>query len=342
MLARCAEMALAGLHREYPNHVALVMTSDDDARPPRELTPVFYGCFDWHSAVHSHWTLVRLLRLGLASAHAGRAREGLDTGFTASRVAREVEYIGAPHRGGFERPYGLAWLLQLCAELREWEREGDGTARRWRETLEPLERLVARRLAAWLPPLIAPIRTGEHSQTAFALGLVLDYAHATSDADFLALARDRARDFFANDVAAPIAYEPSGYDFVSPALAEADVMRRVLHGTRFVEWFDRFLPDADSHALGRWLTPVRSPDPSDGKLSHLDGLNLSRAWMLEGITSSLPDGHAAHGRLVTAARQHAAAGLASLNGDHYAGTHWLGSFATYLLTQRGLPVGGAA
>lgn len=336
IIARCVELALAGIGREYPNHVSLVMTADEDARPPRDLTPIFYGCFDWHSAVHSHWTLVRILRLHSGLPQADTARGALASAFTTDKVAHEVAYIGAPHRSGFERPYGLAWLLQLCAELREWQGQGSSEAGAWREALTPLEDLAAGRLRAWLPTLLAPIRSGEHSQTAFALGLVLDWARTAGDDAFAQVIGERARSFFVSDVSAPIAYEPSGYDFVSPVLGEADLMRRILEPGEFGDWLDRFLPSPESEAVLTWLTPVVSPDPADGKQSHLEGLNLSRASMLEGIVSALPETHPWARVLRPAAERHAAAGLESLSGDHYAGTHWLGSFATYLLTRRGI------
>ena len=331
-LVRFAEMALAGIHREYPNHVSHLMRGDEDARAPRELWPVFHGCFDWHSAVHGHWCLVRLLRCYPEAPCAASARDALRSSFTPERVAGEVAYFGAEGRAGFERPYGLAWLLQLCAELREWD---DPDGRAWHGLLAALETIAVARFTEWLPKLPWPIRSGEHSQTAFALGLAWDWARAADDSAVAALVRARALAFYRDDAEAPIAYEPSGHDFLSPILAEADLMRRLLSGTEFAAWLARFLPDLSSKAAARWLEPVTTPDRADGKLAHLDGLNLSRAWMLEGIVTALRRGKARN-RLERAANGHRSRGIAGATGEHYMGSHWLGSFATYLLTERGL------
>jgi hypothetical protein len=342
LLERLAGLALAGVGREYPNHLSLLLTSDADARPPRELTPAFFGCFDWHSAVHGHWTLARLARIRPDAAFAARARAALGASLAGERIAGEVAFLSAPGREGFERPYGLAWLLQLAAELREWrdERPSDREPAAWSEAIAPLERLAARRIGEWLPKLVAPIRTGEHSQTAFALGLVLDWARVADDPALARLARKRSLDFHAGDRDAPIAYEPSGHDFLSPVLGQADLMRRVLDAGEFASWLGGFLPSLGTAAAARWLEPVRSPDPADGKLSHLDGLNLSRAWMLEGVLSALPGGDERAPALRAAAAALGASGLAAVTGEHYAGAHWLGSFAAYLVTRRGIQGGG--
>jgi hypothetical protein len=329
---RLSDLILAAVHREYPSHVTHYLASDDDARPPRELTPAFYGSFDWHSAVHGHWALARLARLWPAAAFATRARAGLERSLASAHVVREVAYMSAPGRAGFERPYGLAWLLQLCAELREWE---DSDAARWRVAIEPLEGVCVEHLRAWLPKLSWPIRTGLHSQSAFSVGLALDWARAAGNGTFAALARERALAWHARDLDAPIAYEPSGHDFLSPALGEADLMRRVFEPEAFVEWLGRFLPHLGDEANRRWLTPVSSPDPADGHLAHLDGLNLSRAWMLEGVASALPAGDSRLALLQEAARAHGEAGLAAITDEHYEGAHWLGTFAVYYLTRRG-------
>ena len=333
LATRFAELVLAAIHREYPSHILHLMHSDADARPPRELTPAFFGSFDWHSCVHGHWCLARLARRFPGAPFETRARAALAASLTHERIAGEVAYAGAGSRQHFERPYGLAWLLQLCAELREW---GDTDARAWHAALAPLETLAAHRLAGWLPRLLWPIRSGEHFQTAFALGLALDWARAAGDDAFAALVERRARDYHGNDANAAIAYEPSGQDFLSPALGEADLMRRVLPRAEFADWLRRFLPDLDGAAARRWLTPVTSPDPADGKLAHLDGLNLSRAWMLEGVASALEATDPRRAFLLDRARAHADAGLAAVTGEHYAGGHWLGTFAVYLITCRGV------
>ena len=326
---RFARLALNCVDREYPSHILHLLMADEDVRPPRELTPVFFGCFDWHSAVHGHWTLARLLRVFPDSSWTSEARAVLNSHFTETRIAGEVEYLGCPERAGFERPYGLAWLLQLILECRESE------ARVWADRLEPLESLAADRFASWLPKLTHPVRSGEHSQSAFALGLLFDWAKGTGNSAMGNLVRERALAFYLKDFEAPLAYEPSGQDFLSPALAEADVLRRILSPEDFGIWLTDFLPQLGDPE--RWLAPVAVSDPSDGKLAHLDGLNLSRAWMLEGIAYGLPEYDPRRGMLFATSREHARAGLASVTGEHYAGGHWLGSFATYLLTRRGIP-----
>ncbi len=336
--ARLAQLILAAIGREYPSHVVHWMGSDADARPPRELTPAFYGSFDWHSAVHGHWALARLIRCFPGSSVEREVRAALGRSLTAARIAGEVAYLGVPERAGFERPYGLAWLLQLAAELREWSHP-DASA--WRAALAPLERLARDRVAAWLPKLPWPVRSGVHPQTALSLGLILDWSRIAADRDLENRIELRAREWFGNDVAAPIGYEPSGNDFLSPALGEADLMRRVLPAQQFAPWLGRFLPDLASPLARRWLTPVTSPDPSDGQLSHLDGLNLSRAWMLEAIAAALEPADSRRAPLESAARSHAAAGLAAVSGEHYAGAHWLGSYAVYLVTRRGIAPRGA-
>lgn len=330
---RLARLALDCVDREYPNHILHMLNTDADVAPPRELTPVFFGCFDWHSAVHGHWTLVRLLRRFPDAAEAAASREVLNRHFTEDRIAGEIQYLGCPDRKGFERPYGLAWLLQLMLECREWN---DPEAQTWTERLYPLESLAWERFDEWLPKLTHPVRSGEHSQTAFALGLVWDWAKHIDNRDLLELVSERAVTFYGQDQNAPLAYEPSGHDFLSPALAEADLLRRVLAPKEFSNWLTAFLPQLAEPQSASWLEPVTVSDPADGKLAHLDGLNLSRAWMLEGIASGLPEEDPRRERLLSTAQQHAEAGLASVTGEHYAGGHWLGSFAVYLLTGRGL------
>jgi hypothetical protein len=327
-----APMALDAVVREYPNAIQHVLTADDDIATPRALHPAFYGSFDWHSAVHGHWCLARVARRFPGVPPAGAARAILERHLTEPALAAELAYLDAPGRAGFERPYGLAWLLQLAAELAEWD---DSDARRWRAALAPLERRCCERLATWLPALPFPIRSGEHAQTAFALGLALDWARVAGERAFEDLVARRSREFFEGDRAGPIAYEPSGHDFLSPLLGEADLLRRVLPREAFASWLTELLPDPHAPAIARWLTPVASPDRADGKLAHLDGLNLSRAWMLDGIVSALDARHPLKPALAAAAERHRVAGLAGARGTHYAGTHWLGSFAVYLLTRRG-------
>src|SRR2546425_585488 len=239
---RFANLALACVHKEYPNKLSHTLNGDADVAPPRKLTPAFYGCYDWHSSVHGHW----------------------------------------------------------------------------------------------LPKLSHPVRIGEHYQTAFALSFMLDYARTAGDAKFAYLVVSKARQFYLGDQTCPLAYEPSGEDFLSPCLGETDLMRRVLPNNDFAGWLQAFLPQISSARRGNWLRPVVSPDPSDPKLAHLDGLNLSRAWMLEGIAAGLPKGDKRLPMIRAAAEEHKNAGLAAVTGKHYEGGHWLGSFAVYLVTRRGI------
>jgi hypothetical protein len=331
---RLAKLALACVHKEYPNKISHVLASDADVKPPRELTPAFCGCFDWHSAVHGHWLLVRLMRAFPDAPFVPAARSALAESLTPAHIASEVRYLEASGRSDFERPYGLAWLLQLAAELQQW---GDPQAREWARTLEPLTQAAAGRLKTWLPKLSYPIRIGEHSQTAFAFGLVLDWSRGAGDKEMSALIEARTRDYYLADRDCPMAYEPSGQDFLSPCLAEADLVRRVLPPPTFAAWLGGFLPRLPLDGSAAWLSLAVVTDPTDGKLAHLDGLNLSRAWMLEGIAAGLPNDDPRIPSLRAAAAAHRSSGLRAVTGEHYEGGHWLGSFAVYLITGRGLP-----
>jgi Protein of unknown function (DUF2891) len=334
---RFANLALGCVHKEYPNKLTHSLSSDADVAPPRKLTPAFYGCYDWHSSVHGHWLLVRLVRAFPNAGFAPLAREALRQSLTAENIAQEAAYLRADGRTSFERPYGLAWLLQLVTELHEWD---DPEAHVLSANMRPLEEAALGRLNDWLPKLSYPVRIGEHAQTAFALGLMLDYARATGNAKFAGLLESKARQFYLADKQCPLAYEPSGEDFLSPCLGEADVMRRVLPSPEFAGWMRSFLPQISDVENNGWLQPVVSPDPSDPKLAHLDGLNLSRAWMLEGIAAILPKTDKRLLAILAAAKEHRRAGLAAVTGKHYEGGHWLGSFAVYLVTSRGIPQKG--
>jgi len=333
--ARFADLALACAHQEYPNKIAHVLNGDADVRPPRELTPAFFGCYDWHSSVHGHWLLARLARLFPDAPFAPRARAALARSLTAEHLEVEARYLAAPGRTSFERPYGLAWLLQLAAELREWQ---DPQAQQWAAALRPLETASAARLKEWLPKLSRPIRIGEHDQTAFAFGLALDWARTAGDRAMEDLLVAKTGEFYRTDRACPLNYEPNGQDFLSPCVAEADLMRRVLAPPEYGEWLRTFLPQIPRDGSAAWLTPAVVTDPKDPKLAHLDGLNLSRAWMLDGIVDALPAKDPRRAALQAAADRHREAGLIAVTGEHYEGGHWLGSFAVYLSSGRGLTV----
>lgn len=335
--SRFAALALHCVVQEYPNKVALRLAGDGDLAPPRELTPVFYGCFDWHSAVHGHWLLARLTRRFPGAGFAAEARSALDRNLTPERVAGEIAYVSVEGRRGFERPYGLAWLLQLDAELFEWAGDGAAPAEdraraaRWRETLAPLTANAVERVAEFFAKLEHPVRVGEHKQTAFSAGLIHDWARAVDDARMRALLRERAPVWYGDDRDCPVGYEPSGQDFLSPCLAEADFMRRVLSAGEFAAWFEAFLPAP----LGPTLEPVAVPADEEDAFGHLHGLHLSRAWMLRGIAEALPEADPRRAEMTALAVRNAEAGLAGVDPDNYLGSHWLGSFAVYLLTRRG-------
>src|SRR6476660_185742 len=246
---RFANLALACVHKEYPNKLAHTLNSDADVAPPRRLTPAFYGCYDWHSSVHGHWLLVRLVRTFPDAPFVQTAREALQQSLTAENIVQEAAYLRGEGRSSFERPYGLAWLLQLVAELREWD---DPQAKEMAANLHPLEEVVLERLKNWLPKLSKPVRIGEHDQTAFGLGLMLDYAHGNGDQKFAELVVSRAKQFYLNDKNCPLAYEPSGEDFLSPCLGEGDLMRRVLPSQEFARWLREFMPQISGSGDTKW------------------------------------------------------------------------------------------
>lgn len=328
-----ANLALNCIHREYPNVIKHEMDRAEDLKPPHQLYPAFYGCFDWHSSVHGHWLLVRLLNTTGDKLDTKTIIAKLDKSFSKKNIAGELESLDRPNNATFERPYGLAWFLQLTSELRQSKQPQSKT---WLKNLLPLETKVVENIQTWLPKLTYPIRTGEHSQTAFAFGLMLDWSRIAQNKKFETLLKSRIKQYYQKDTACPINYEPSGQDFLSPCLAEADLMRRILLPAEYSAWLSNFFPGL-AKASGTWLAPATVTDKADGKLAHLDGLNLSRAWMLEGIISGLPANDLRLKTLKQTAHAHREAGLSAVLGDtHYMGGHWLGSFATYLETQRGL------
>ncbi|MBG83579.1 MAG: hypothetical protein CMJ40_03410 [Phycisphaerae bacterium] len=321
-LEQYARLALDGIHREYPYHLSRLVLSPDAIEAPRSMTPVFYGCFDWHSAVHGHWLLALTLRLNQGTPFADRCHEALSRSFHEESILIERDHL--VERPGFERPYGLAWLLALVAEL---NRNESDDARAWRRALTPLEYTAREHLVSWLPKLPFPIRCGTHAQTAFSMGLVWDWAHEIDDTEMISLLRDRAIDFYGEDHDYPLHLEPSGEDFLSGSLGAASIMSRVLESTEFASWMDRTMPGL---ARETTLAPATNPDPSDGRLTHLDGLNLSRAWMLWDVFGSLPADDPRREGLQRSARDHAERGLQAVSTEHYAGSHWLGTFAAYL------------
>lgn len=333
LAGRFSKLALECVHREYPNKIGHVMSSAADVGTPSQLHPAFYGCFDWHSSVHGHWLLVRLLHVGEQDAPWREdAMTKLSQSFAPENIAAEVAYFEAPGRASYERPYGLAWFLQLTAELRQWN---DPVGNEWLETLKPLEAVITKKVKNWLPNLAYPIRLGTHNQSAFAFGLMLDAARISGDKELEDMLVERSITFHLSDKNCPLDYEPSGEDFLSPCLSEADLMRRVLAQGDFAKWLTGFLPNLPTDGRGDWLAPGVVKEASDGKLVHLDGVNLSRAWNLENIAAALPDNDPRRASLLAAASIHRDAGLAAVTDTHYSGSHWLASFATYLMTKRG-------
>ncbi|HEU4390264.1 MAG TPA: DUF2891 domain-containing protein [Blastocatellia bacterium] len=324
-----ASLALKCITQEYPNKPDHTVNDGSDVKGPRSLHPAFYGCFDWHSSVHGHWMLVRLLRLFPELAESRRIRDALDANLSAENIAVEVAYLSQPNRQSFERTYGWAWLLKLSEELGGWS-DQDGA--RWSRNLKPLAEAFADRYVTFLPKQNYPIRTGVHPNTAFGLSFALDYAIAVGNRKLESLIEERSRAYFGRDTNYPGEWEPGGEDFFSPALIEADLMRRVLNQTEFRTWFHRFLPEITHNSAHPLLHPAIVTDRSDPKLVHLDGLNLSRAWCMRSIASALPKSDPGRTTLTRAATAHAKAALAHVASGDYVGEHWLASFAVYMLS----------
>jgi hypothetical protein len=315
---RFAAIALGHVSREYPNKLDHVLAGPADARGPRDLHPVFYGSFDWHSCVHGYWMLAHLYRRFPAISNTPAIRSLLDTHLTPDRVAGECAYLAGPSTQGFERPYGWAWLLKLAAELTEHVTP-DGRA--WSAALEPLARIFAERFMAFLPLATYPIRAGVHTNTAFAARLALDY----HDEALRAALTDAVRHWYSSDVDCQ-AWEPGGDEFLSAALIEAECMRAALPEAEFRPWFAGFLPRLGHGLPATLFTPAIVSDRSDGKIAHLDGLNLSRAWCWRALAAFTPDPDAAY----RTAQAHIDASLPHVSGE-YMGEHWLATFAVLAL-----------
>jgi len=327
-----AKIALNCVHKEYPNKPGHVMNDESEIQNPAVLHPVFYGCFDWHSAVHGHWMLVRLLKLFPDLPEADAIREALRKNITAENVLTEVEYLNQPNRKSFERTYGWAWLLKLAEELHGWD---DADGRAWSKNLDPLTQAIVERYVDFLPRQTYPIRTGVHPNTAFGIAFAWDYAKKVGNADLEAVLVERSLTYYAKDVNYPGAWEPGGEDFFPPSFMEADLMRRVMTPEVFARWFGDFLPDLSSGEPKSILEPAIVTDRTDPKIVHLDGLNLSRAWCMAGIMSALPEADGSRAVLAASAKRHAADALKHVASGHYEGEHWLASFAVYLLSTAG-------
>ncbi|SOE93497.1 Protein of unknown function [Burkholderia sp. D7] len=326
LASKFARLALGHLTREYPNKLDHVMGSAADAQGPRALHPIFYGSFDWHSCVHGYWLIARLVDRFPALPEAPAIHALIDSHFTHANVAAEVAYLQRPEARGFERPYGWAWLLSLAGQLHSMQ---SGEGQRWSMALAPLAHAFVERFMEYLPKLTYPLRVGTHFNTAFALTLAIGYARQVGDMAFETLIVNTARRWYLDDAGCQ-AWEPGGDEFLSSSLMEAELMRRVLPPAEFTGWFDSFLPRLGAREPVTLFTPATVTDRSDGKLAHLDGLNLSRAWCQRSLARALPAGDVRIGLLDATANAHLTAGLAHVAGD-YMGEHWLATFALLAL-----------
>ena len=324
-----ASLALKCIQKEFPNKPDHTINDKDDVRSPRQMHPAFYGCLDWHSTVHGHWMLVHLLKLFPELPEGKQIRTALNENLGEKNIAGEVAYLKQQNRASFERTYGWAWLLKLAAELRGWN---DADGKRWSANLQPLADAFAEKYLAFLPKQNYPIRTGVHPNTAFGLAFALDYARAVGDQKLTSMIIERALTYYGHDVKYPAAWEPGGEDFFSPALMEADLMRRVMAPRDFEAWFHHFLPGVLNKEPTQLFEPAIVLDRTDPKLVHLDGLNLSRAWCMRNIAASLPLLDPQRKILAASAAAHARAALPYIASGNYEGEHWLASFAVYMLT----------
>jgi len=328
--AHYARQALNGIMREYPNAPGQILNGLGDVAAPRTLHPAFYGCFDWHSAVHSHWLLVRVLRMFPTLPEAATIRAALNSNLATDNLLTEATYFDQPNHQTFERLYGWAWVLKLDLELSKWN-DQDGQS--WWQNLQPLTTIISSLFMKFLPKLTYPIRVGTHSNTAFSFIFALEFARHTADKELEDLLISRSLAYFGQDKAYPANWEPHGGDFLSPALTEADLLSQVLSPTNFERWFEDFLPNIASGEPAVLLNPVIISDLSDPSLGHLNGLYLSRAWSMLQIARSLPAQKAAQGVLIESAMRHAQLGLPQVVTDDYMGGHWMASFALYLQTR---------
>ena len=322
---RLAQLPLECMQTEFPNKLGQTLGDASELKTPKTLHPAFYGCFDWHSAVHGHWSLVYLLKKYPKLDKRDEIIHKLKENISKENIETEVKYFEPKHNKSYERTYGWAWLLKLAAELHTWD---DPIARELEDNLAPLTKLIAEKYITFLPKLNYPIRVGEHTNTAFGLSFAFDYARLVNDEALLNTIKKRAKDYYMSDVDCPLSWEPSGYDFLSPCFEEVDLMRRVLSPSEFKSWLSAFLPNLNLTDFKLEVGQVS--DRNDGKLVHLDGLNFSRAWVIYGLINAYPE----YEHLRPIANTHIAHSLPNLVGDSYEGGHWLGSFAIYALQQQ--------
>ena len=322
-----AELPLSCLNTEYPNKLGQTLENAEAMDEPKALHPAFYGCFDWHSSVHAHWSLVSLLKQFPDLEKNEEIREKLKTSLSSENIEGEVAYFNRKESTAYERTYGWAWLLKLSQELKSWE---DPLGKELAANLQPLTDLITTRFIEFLPKLNYPVRVGEHTNTAFGLTFAYDYAEATENQELMEVVKQSAQSFFLNDDNCPVSWEPGGYDFISPCLAEVDIMRRVLPKSAFNLWIEDFMPQLKNEDFEMEVGEVS--DRTDGKLVHLDGLNFSRAWIFSGLANQYPE---KFGHLRALANEHVAYSFPNVSGDAYEGGHWLGTFAIYALQESG-------
>ncbi len=322
---RLSSLPLKCIQQEYPNKLGQVLNNDSEVKSPKNLHPAFYGCFDWHSSVHGHWLMIRLLKEFPNLKNRVAIRQKLNQQLTKENILQEVNFFKTKFNDSFERTYGWAWILKLHQELLTWD---DKEAKKWAENISPLAALVTEKYISFLPKLNYPIRTGEHINTAFGLSMAYDYSIQIKNNAFKLAIQNRAKDFYFTDKNYPLNYEPSGYDFLSPAMEEVDLMRKILPKSEFILWFEKFLPEMCQSDF-KWEVGKVS-DRSDGKLVHLDGLNFSRAWCLYGLAKY--DTRYKH--LLKIADQHLAFSLPSIIDGDYMGEHWLATFALSAMLER--------
>ena len=328
-----AKLAMKNIHTQYPNKPSNVVWDADSVRTPKEMHPAFYGCFDWHSSVHGHWMLIRLLKDYPGNSLDQEIRAKLRQNLSRANLDAELSYFQEKQHKTFERTYGWAWYLRMADELEGWD---DPDGKLWRENVKGLEELLVKRTIDYLPKLTFPIRTGTHPDTGFALGQILDYSRKMKNTQLEELIVKRARDYYHSDVEYPTRYEPSGQDFFSSCLNEADLMRRVLTPEEFGKWFDKFLPTLAEGDGGNLLVPVEVSDVTDGYIVHLAGLNLNRGWCMQGIASVLGEDDPRAVLLKKSASEHAQMGYKYVFSGHYEGDHWLATFAIYLQAELGV------
>ncbi len=326
MLRKLSEPPLQCIQKEFPHYIASISSMNEITRP-KEEHPVFYGCYDWHSAVHSYWSLVRQLRVYEDHPLREKITNRLDEHFNHEKIRKEVTYF-EQHKN-FEKPYGWAWFLRLVSELHLWNHK---RAVLWRDALHPLEELLRQLVQERFLKEKKPMRVGTHGNTAFALLHFLEYARLGSHKKLESRLIERSKEYFLADTHAPVAYEPFGWDFLSPSLVEADLMRRVLRLNQYVEWLENFLPDLRRSPFNSILDPL-NVELNELMKFHLVGLNLSRAWCFKGIASDLPESHRYKDLFMTSAKNHEREGLTQTFSEDYGGSHWLTSFAVYLLTE---------